>query len=41
MKKTIFATMDEDRSDLFDYVELIYNSKHKHSSNDMLSPVRF
>ena len=35
----IYVTRDEARNDVFDYLELFYNSKHKHGSNDLLSPV--
>lgn len=29
------------RSDVFDYIEMFYNSKRRHSSNGDLSPVEF
>lgn len=39
IKKKIYSTRDEARSDVFDYVEMLYNSKRKHGSNNLLSPV--
>jgi len=41
IKKKIYATRDEARSDVLDYIELFYNSKRKHGSNELLSPVEF
>lgn len=41
IKKKTYVTRDEARSDVFDYIELFYNSKRKHGSNDLLSPVEF
>lgn len=29
------------RQDVFDYIELFYNPKRKHSNNGMLSPIEF
>ncbi|MDX1677438.1 IS3 family transposase, partial [Arsukibacterium sp.] len=29
------------RSDVFDYIEMFYNSKRKHGSNNLLSPVEY
>ena len=37
----IYMTMDEARCDVFDHIELFYNSKRKHGSNDLLIPVEF
>ncbi|MFM5363592.1 IS3 family transposase, partial [Aeromonas veronii] len=36
-----YATRDEARSDVFDYIEMFYNPIRRHSSNDGLSPVEF
>ncbi len=41
IKKNIYAARDEARSDVFDYIELFYNSKWEHGSSDLLSPVEF
>ncbi len=32
---------DKARQDVFDYIEMFYNSKRKHVRNGMLSPVEF
>jgi putative transposase len=39
-RKTYF-TCEEARQDVFDYIELFYNSKRKHGRNGMLSPIDF
>ncbi|MGL5642520.1 MAG: IS3 family transposase, partial [Paraclostridium sp.] len=31
----------EARSDVFDYIEMFYNSKWKHNSNNLLSSVEY
>ena len=36
-----YATRDAARSDIFDYIEMLYNSKQRHSSNNQLSPVKY
>ena len=41
IKRKIYATRDEARSDVFDYIEMFYNSKRKHGSNNLLSPVEY
>lgn len=33
--------LDEARQNVFDYIEMFYNSKRKHVGNGMLSPVEF
>ena len=40
-KKKAYVTRDVALSDDFEYIELFYNSKRKHGSNDLLSPVEF
>lgn len=37
----IYATRDEARSDIFDYIEMLYNPKRRHSSAMQLSPVEY
>ncbi|MGU5770704.1 IS3 family transposase, partial [Aeromonas allosaccharophila] len=37
----IYATRDEARSDVFDYIEMFYNPIRRNGSNDGLSPVEF
>ncbi|WP_265434920.1 IS3 family transposase, partial [Aeromonas salmonicida] len=41
IKRRIYATRDEARSDVFDYIEMFYNPIRGHGSNDGLSPVEF
>jgi len=41
VKKKIYSTRDDARSDIFDYIEMFYNNKRKHGSNDLLSPVEY
>lgn len=41
IKRRIYSTRDEARADVFDYIELFYNSKRRHGYNDGLSPVQF
>lgn len=36
-----YATRDEARQDIFDYIEMSYNPKRRHSFNERLSPVDF
>ena len=41
IKKKIYKNRDEARGDVFDYIEMFYNSKRKHGSNNLLSPVEY
>lgn len=41
VKRRIYLTRDQARSDVFDYIEMFYNPKRRHSSNGGLSPVEF
>lgn len=41
VKRKIYSSRDEARSDIFDYIELFYNSKRRHSFNNQLSPVEY
>lgn len=41
IKKKIYSTRDEARSDIFDCIEMFYNYKRKHDSNNLLSPVEY
>ncbi|HHQ4556166.1 TPA: IS3 family transposase, partial [Aeromonas veronii] len=41
IKRRIYPTRDEARSDVFDYIEMFYNPIMRHCSNDGLSPVEF
>ena len=40
-KEKIYATREEARSDIFDYIEMFYNSKRRHGSSDQMSPTEY
>jgi putative transposase len=41
IKRYIYSTRDDARSDIVDYIEMFYNSKRRHGFNDQLSPVQY
>ena len=41
IRKHIYATRQEARSDVFSYIEMFYNPIRRHSSADGLSPVEY
>ncbi|CAH0231109.1 hypothetical protein SRABI05_02497 [Agrobacterium fabrum] len=41
IRRRVYSSRDEARQDVFDYIEMFYNSKRKHVRNGMLSPVEF
>ncbi len=41
IRRRIYATQDDARSDIFDFIELFYNSKRRHSHVGGVSPVQF
>ncbi|MGD8164761.1 IS3 family transposase, partial [Pantoea sp. FN0307] len=41
IKKKIYGTREEARSDIFDYIEMFYNSKRRHGSNDQMPPTEY
>lgn len=41
IRRRVYKTRDDARSDVFDYIEFFYNPKRKHVRNGMLSPVDF
>ena len=41
IKRRIYSTRDDARSDIVDYIEMFYNSKRRHSFNYLLSPVEY
>lgn len=41
IKRRIYVTREEARSDVFNYIELFYNSRRRHGANDQLSPVEY
>ena len=40
IKRKIYATRDLARQDIFDYIDMFYNSARKHGSNNMLSAIK-
>lgn len=41
VRRRIYVTRDEARQDIFDYIEMFYNPKRRHSSSNDLSPVEY
>ncbi|KAB0486009.1 IS3 family transposase [Pseudomonas psychrophila] len=41
IKRRIYTTREDARGDVFDYIEIFYNSKRRHGFNNQLSPVEF
>ncbi|MCD9844740.1 IS3 family transposase [Klebsiella pneumoniae] len=41
IKKKLYGTREEARSDIFDYIEMFYNSKRLHGSSDQMSPTEY
>lgn len=41
IKKKIYGTREEARCDIFDYIEMFYNSKRRHGSSDQMSPTEY
>lgn len=41
IKKKIYETREEARSDIFDYIEMFYNSKRRHGSSNQMSPTEY
>lgn len=41
IKRKIYSTRDEARAEVFDYIELFYNTRRRHGYNDGLPPVQF
>ncbi|SNY79349.1 IS3 family transposase, partial [Pantoea sp. GL120224-02] len=41
IKKKTYGTREEARSDIFDYIEMFYNSKRRHDSSDQMSPTEY
>ena len=41
IRRRTYRTCGEARRDVFDYIDMFYNSKRKHARNGMLSPVDF
>ena len=41
IRRRSYPTRNDVRRDVFEYIELVYNPKRKHTNNGMLSPVNF
>jgi len=41
IKKKIYGTREEARSDIFDDIEMFYNSKRRHGSSEQMSPTEY
>lgn len=41
IRRRTYATREAARQDVFDYIEMFYNPKRKHTKNGMLSPTDF
>ena len=41
IKRKVYSTRDDARSDIFNDIKMFYNNKRKHGSNDLLSPVEY
>ena len=41
IKRKIYTTREDARSDVFDYIAMFYNAKRRHGFNNQLSPVAF
>ena len=41
IRRKIYSTRQDARADVFDYIEMFYNSKRRHGFNNQLSPVEF
>jgi putative transposase len=41
IKRQIYPTRDDAKSDVFDYIESFYNRVRRHSHLDLLSPLAF
>ena len=41
IRRKVYVTRDEGRADIFNYIEMFYNSVRRHGYNDGLSPAEF
>ena len=41
IKKKIYTNRSEARTDIFEYIEMFYNSKRRHGSNGQRSPLEY
>ena len=41
IRRYVYSTRDDARADVFDYIEMFYNTKRRHGFNNQLSPVEY
>ena len=41
IKRRIYVSREAARRDVFDYIELFYNSKRRHGNNGNVSPIKY
>lgn len=41
IKRKTYSTRQEARQDVFEYIEMFYNPKRKHTNNGILSPIDY
>jgi putative transposase len=41
IRRKTYATREQARQDVFDYIEMFYNPRRRHSNNERLSPVNY
>jgi putative transposase len=41
IKRKIYSSRDAARADIFDYIEMFYNNRRRHGSNENLSPAEY
>ena len=41
VRRHVYATREEARSDVFNYIEMFYNTRRRHGFNNQLSPVEY
>jgi len=41
IRRKTYSTREAARQDVFEYIEMFYNPKRKHTNNGMLSPIDF
>jgi len=41
IKKKIYGTRNEARRDIIDYIEMFYNCKRRHGSNEQMPPIEY
>ncbi len=41
VKRRVYVTREEAKSDVFNYIEMFYNTRRQHGHNDGLSPVEY